>query len=60
MPFLMASGATDLAAFGMMALIIQDHNFKILNNRVDQDIKHLNDSVGQLEKQVDSLPEMVL
>lgn len=56
----MASGATDLAAFGMTALIIQDHNFKILNNRVDQDIKHLNDSVGQLEKQVDSLPEMVL
>lgn len=60
MPLLMASGATDLAAFGMTALIIQDHNFKILNNRVDQDIKHLNDSVGQLEKQVDSLPEMVL
>lgn len=60
MPFLMTSGPTDLAALGMTALIIQDHNFKILNNRVDQDIKHLNDSVGQLEKQVDSLPETVL
>lgn len=60
MPFLMTSGPTDLAALRMTALIIQDHNFKILNNRVDQDIKHLNDSVGQLEKQVDSLPETVL
>lgn len=26
-PLLMTAGITDLAAFGMTALIIQDHNF---------------------------------
>lgn len=36
----------------MAALIIQDHDFKVLNNREDQDTKRLNDSAGQLKKQV--------
>lgn len=44
----------------MTALIIQVHHFKILNNQADQDIQHLKDSIGQLEKQVDSLAGMVL
>lgn len=44
----------------MTALIIQVHHFEILNNRVDQDIQHLKDSMGQLEKQVDSLAGIVL
>ena len=46
----MTTRITDLSAFGMTALIIQDHNFNILNNRVDQGIQHFKDSVGQLEK----------
>lgn len=41
------------------ALIPQDQTFKALNNRVDQGVQHLDDAVGQLEKQVDSLAEMV-
>lgn len=56
----MTTRVTDLSAFGMTALTIQDHNFNILNTRVDQGIQHLKDSVGQLEKTIGSLAEMVL
>lgn len=56
----MMARITDLAAFGMTALITQNHNFKILNNRVDQGIEHFKEPTGQLKNNVDSVAEMVL
>jgi hypothetical protein len=44
-----------MAALRISALTIQD-----LIDKADQDIQHPEDSTGQLEKQVDCLPEMVL
>lgn len=49
-----------MGALGVLALVIQDQNFKVLSNKVEQDIQHLKDSIQQLEKQVVSLAEMVL
>lgn len=46
----MMARITDLAAFGMTALITQNRNFTILNNRVDQGIEHFKEPIGQLKK----------
>lgn len=59
-PFLVGGSIANSIALGASALVIGDQNIKTLSSRIEQDIEHLGNSIGQLEKQVDSLAEMVI
>ncbi|XP_012934136.1 endogenous retrovirus group S71 member 1 Env polyprotein-like [Heterocephalus glaber] len=59
-PVLTAAGIAGSAALGTTAKGLQDSNFKTLAQQVKIDLGLLTESVPHLEKQVDSLAEMVL
>ncbi|XP_021103319.1 endogenous retrovirus group S71 member 1 Env polyprotein-like [Heterocephalus glaber] len=59
-PVLTASGIVGSVALGVTAIGLQDSNFKTLAQQVKIDLGLLTKSVSHLEKQVDSLAEMVL
>ena len=60
LPLLVGAGIAGSAALGASALIMEDKNFKELSAQIDVDIEDLQQSVAQLEEQVDSLAEVVL
>ncbi|XP_012922858.1 endogenous retrovirus group S71 member 1 Env polyprotein-like [Heterocephalus glaber] len=59
-PVLAIGGIARSTALGAAALVVQDANFKALTQQVKIDLGLIAKSVSHLEKQVDSLAEMVL